>query len=251
MSSWSQRRKTMYLSIAAIILVGAVIVPLFLIFYKAPTCTDGIKNGNELAVDCGGSCQRLCQNAFLPAKLGWTRFAEVAPGLYNVAAYIENPNSEGEAYNVPYRLTLYDDRGIIIIETTGKLTLPPHRNTLAFQGAVSVGKRVPVRALFEFAANPVWYKAVDTLSNLIIGEKNYVEDESGSSLTVTLKNSSNKPIVNTSVYVILYDKEGNALGFSKTIVDIVPPLGSALAPYTWPRIHDGKVISFEVLPVAE
>jgi hypothetical protein len=251
MSSWSQRRKTLYLGIAAIIIIGAVIVPGFLIFYRAPTCTDGIRNGNELAVDCGGSCPRLCQNAFLPPSPGWTRFEEVAPGLYNVAAYIVNPNSEGEARNVPYTLSLYDDRGILIIETNGTMTLPPHRNTLAFQGAVTAGKRIPAKALFDFETAPNWYKASDTLASLSIGEKNYSEDESGSSLLVTLKNSSTKPIGTTAVYVILYDKDGNTLGFSKTIVDSIHAQGTTIAPYTWPRTHDGKVISIEVLPVAE
>lgn len=251
MSSWSKRRRTLYASVVIIVLVGAVFVPAFLIFYKAPSCFDGKLNGAEQGVDCGGSCERLCQSAFLPPSLAWTRFEEVAPRLYNIAAYIVNPNTNAEAIETPYHLALYDGKGILITDTTGTVTIPPHRNTLAFKSAVAVGERIPAKALFEFTAAPDWYKKEDSLSRLVIGDKKYTEDESGSSLLVTLKNPTVYPIGQISVYAVLYDKDGNALGFSKTIVDGVPANGEALAPFTWPISREGKVISIEVLPVVE
>jgi hypothetical protein len=251
MSSWSKRRRTLYAIVVVVVVVGVIIIPAFLIFYRAPTCVDGKQNGSEQGVDCGGSCQRLCQSSFLPPSLAWTRFEEVAPSLYSIAAYIVNPNTEGEAFDVPYRMTLFDDRGVPITDTEGVMTLPPHRNTLAFQGAVSVGKRIPSKALFEFIIAPDWHKGSDPLVHLLVGEKKYVEDETGSSLTVALKNDSVQPLQQITVYAVLYDADGNALGFSKTIVDEIGPQGSAIAPFTWPLNRGGKVISIEVLPVVE
>ncbi len=251
MSSWSKRRKSVYLIVIAVILIGAVIVPAYLLFYHPPTCSDGIRNGSEQGVDCGGACERLCQNSFLSPSLAWTRFEEVAPSLYNVAAYIINPNTEGEAVNVPYHLSLYDDRGVLITDTNGVVTLPPHRNAIAFQGAINVGQRVPAKALFEFLAPPNWHKRSDPLSAVVVGDKSYVEEESGSSLTVTLKNTSVYALPKIAVYAVLYDKDGNALGFSKTYIDEIPPKGNGLAPFTWPLSRNGKVISIEILPVQE
>lgn len=251
MSSWSKRRRTLYATVVVVFLVGAVIVPTFLIFYHAPTCTDGKQNGSETGVDCGGSCQRLCQSSFLPAKIGWTRFEEVAPSLYNVAAYIVNPNTEGEAIDAPYRMTLYDARGVPITETMGTVTIPPHRNTLAFQGAVSVGKRIPAQALFEFIGAPNWHKRVDPLSRLTTGETKYTEDAAGSSLTVELTNTDVQPLSGLAVYVVLYDAEENAIGFSKTVLDEIPPQGKTIAPFTWQINRGGKVISIKVFPVVE
>ncbi|MDQ2933033.1 MAG: hypothetical protein M3Q80_01490 [bacterium] len=251
MSSWSKRRKTLYASVIGIVLIGAVILPAFLIFYRAPTCTDGVQNGKEGGIDCGGSCRRLCQDTFMSASPAWTRFEEVAPGLYNVAAYIVNPNIEGEAYRVPYRLAFYDNEGIIITDSHGFVTIPPHRNTLAFQGAVNVGKSIPVKVLFEFSKAPNWEKRADSLSALSITDKKYTDEEDSSSLSVTLKNNSVKPIFDTTIFVILYDKDNNALGFSKTKLDEIPAQSSAVAPFTWPISRDGKVISIEVLPVYE
>lgn len=251
MSSWSQRRKSVYAVIVIIIVIGAIVVPGFLLFYHPPTCTDGVMNGTEQGVDCGGSCQRLCQNSFLTPSFAWTRFEKVAPRLYNLAAYIVNPNIDGEAFNVPYHIVLYDAKGSLIIDTPGVVTLPAHRNTIAFQGAVDIGNRTPAKALFEFTAPPDWHKKKDGLAAIAIGDKKYIDDELGSSLTVTLKNTSVYRLVNIAVYAVLYDKDGNALGFSKTIVDEIPAQGTALAPFTWPVNREGKVISIEVLPVQE
>lgn len=251
MSSWSRRRRALYAAVVTILLVGAVIVPAFLYLYEAPTCFDGIRNGNEQGVDCGGSCERLCQSSFLPASVAWTRFEEVAPSLYNVGAYLINPNTQGLAANVPYIVTLYDDRGVPILTSEGSTTIPPQRNTLVFMGAVSVGRRVPAKALFEFLEPPQWVKASDPLEKLVIGQKKYVEELGGSSLIVDFQNAGLEPIPRFAVHVVLYDAEGNALGFSRTIVDGIEGRGSVSAPFTWPVDRDGKVVTIEVLPVVE
>lgn len=251
MSSWSKRRKNTYLLVIAVLLVGAVGVPAFVYFYDAPTCFDGMMNGNERGIDCGGSCERLCSSSFLPASVAWTRFEEVAPKLYNIAAYVVNPNTDGEAKNVPYHIALYDRDGLLIMDFPGSMTLPPHRNTLAFKGAVSTGERIPAKVFFEFTGIPDWRKQSDTLASLQVLDKKYSETENSASLLVGLRNSGLIPIGRIAVYVVLYDKDGNSIGFSKTVVDGIAPRSNVLAPFTWPVNRNGRVISIEVLPVAE
>lgn len=252
MASWSQRRKSIYSLIIFILAVAVIGLPAFFFFYKAPTCFDGKQDGNETGVDCGGSCKRLCPSAFLAPQAVWTRLEKVAPQLYNVATYIINPNTSAVALNVPYHVIIYDDQGIEITEYTGTVTIPPHRNTLAFTGAVAMSERIPSKALFEFTSAPEWQSAGDPLANIQIGDKNYSEDNSsGASLSVTLKNTGVNPIGTTDVYVVLYDKNDNAIGFSKTVLDSIPAYGQAVAPFTWPSSFNGAVISIEVLPVLE
>lgn len=251
MSSWSQRRKLAYAGATLVLLLAAVIIPGFVLLYTPPSCSDGIQNGSEQDIDCGGSCERLCSSAFLAPAVAWTRFEELAPGLYNLAAYIINPNSEAGAQDVPFKFVLYDTDGLPITERSGAVTLPPHRNVLAFVSAVSAGNSTPSKALFSFSAAPEWQKEQDPLSHLQIREKRYLEDEAGSSLLVTLANASIYPIGPLSVYAVLYDAEKNAIGFSRTTLDGVAPNESSVAPFTWPTNRDGAVISIEVLPVAE
>lgn len=251
MASWSNRRKFMYggsLIAIVVIIVGYVI---FSLLYVAPTCSDGLQNGDELGVDCGGSCQKLCASAFKSPSVSWTTFENIAPGLYNVASYIINPNAEGEALNVPYHVVIYDNKGVKIQDVASTLHIPPRRDTLAFLGPVSVGKRIPYRVAFEFTASPDWFKSSDTLAPLVISDKKYSEDDSGSSLLVTLTNSSVRTLRKMFVYVVLYDTDGNVIGFSKTTVDPLPGQTSTVAPFTWPVNRQGKVIRIEVYPVAE
>jgi len=251
MASWSQRRKLLYGGTTAVILATAIFLPVFFYFHKTPTCFDGRKNGNETGIDCGGSCTRLCPSAFLAPSVAWTRLERVAPDLYNVATYIVNPNPNAGARAVPYHVIIYDRAGVEITEYGGIVTLPPRRNTLAFDGAISVGNRIPAKASFAFGGIPDWTAETDPLAAVSVGDKKYSEDASSASLSVYLNDNSANSISRTDVYAVLYDKDGNAIGFSKTILDGIPAYGSATAPFTWPLSFNGAVISIEVLPAAE
>lgn len=254
MASWSSRRKLLYGGSLIIIILTVLIAIVFSYFYKAPTCADGKRNGNETGVDCGGSCLKLCQSAFLPAKIKWggAKYEKISDNLYNVASYIVNPNTNGAAVNVPYKFSLFDAQGLPITERVGRVTLPPHRNTLAFESAVNVGKNAPVKVTFEFLKEPEWFKSHDTLDGIAIIDKNYTEDDKNSSLAVTLENRSLLPYRNIEVSAILYDKEDNAIGFSRTEIDVIGPKGGReIAPFTWPKGRHGDVTSIEVLPAIE
>jgi len=253
MSSWSQRRKRLYISVIVVVIAVPAVFLAYHSFYTAPTCFDGLMNGTEQGIDCGGACQKLCASAFLPPRFDWARFEKVAPGLYNLAAYIENPNGGAGARNVPFHMTLYDSRGVKIADVPGTVTLPPHRNTLAFLPAVRVGENIPVATSFEFkfTSTPDWQKEADPLKNLVITDKQFVDDGAGSSLEVTLMNNNVKPIARFNVYVVLYDKDKNAVGFSKTVIDGMAGNAVTQAPFTWSNNHGGSVISQEILPVAE
>lgn len=251
MSSWSSRRKTIYGGTLTILILGVIAIFVFPLVYKAPTCSDGIKNGDELGIDCGGSCQKLCQSAFIPPSTRWVDFEQLAPGIYNVAAYIVNSNPNGQASNVPYHIVLYDKKGIEIVDVPGIVNIPSHRNTLAFLSQVSTGKSIPYRASFEFKSAPDWNKGADQLGSLVIADKKYEDNNLGSSLDVKIRNTSVYPIGRLSVYAVLSDVDKNVVGFSKTVVDGIDPESETSASFTWPTNRQGSVISIEVLPVAE
>ena len=257
MATWSSRRKFLYggtLLVVVIAIVGGIF---FSLFYKAPTCYDRIMNGDEKGVDCGGSCIKLCQSTFLPAKIAWGggKFEKVADGLYNVAAYIVNPNTNAAAVKVPYKFSIYDGKGLIVTTREGVIDIPAHRNTLAFEPAVLVSKRIPAKVTFEFLAPPLWFKSHDTLEGITIIDKKYSEDSKNSSLEVTLENESLLPYKNITVSAVLSDKDGNTIGFSRTLIDSISPKSAGqphreIAPFTWPKSRNGEVVSIEALPVA-
>lgn len=249
MATWAARRKFTYSSLVFLACVIFVGLPLFKYFYHAPTCSDGLKNGSELGVDCGGACSRLCQNVFQTPTISWVKYEAVAPNLYNVAAYIVNPNPNGAAINVPYKFTLFDKNGDPVAYTNGTTTLPAHRNTLAFKTSVDTGKSIPTKAIFEFTAAPVWQKSEDKLSQLVVIDKKYTEESDSSSLEVTVGNHSLTPYQKVYILVALYDVDGNTIGFSRTLIDQIDPGATEVAPFTWPISRHGKVATIEVLPL--
>lgn len=251
MNSWAQKRRFIYGSVVAVFLLVAVGFPLWKIFYVAPTCFDGKKNGSEQGVDCGGNCKKLCASDFIPPSNTWVKFEQSAPGLYNVAAYIVNPNTSGEAFGVPYQVELFDGQGMLITQFNGTFTLTPNRNSLAFKAGVNVGSRIPAKANFKFTAIPEWHKQNDRVSKIKVSDKIYEDDKNSSSLVVTLQNDDVLPVGPFSLYVVLYNQAGNAIGFSATRIDGIAAKSTVKAPYTWPTNRNGEVVSIEVLPVAE
>lgn len=249
MASWSTRRKFSYASLVVLAIILFIAVPFFYFFYKAPTCFDNKKNGDETGVDCGGSCSRLCQSAFLPPRIEWggAKLEKLADGLYNASAYIVNPNLNGAANDVPYRISLYDKEGVLITERVGKVTLYPRRNSLAFETGIKVSNSIPLKATFEFIAPPVWFSSLDELGGISIVDKKYEDNDTGSSLEVTLENKTLYSYENLNVSVVLYDKDGNVFGFSKTKLDSILPGKKEIAPFTWPINRDGEVVSHEIL----
>src|SRR3970282_2599305 len=88
-----------------IVLIG---VPMFFLFYRAPTCFDARQNGDEAGVDCGGSCQLLCGAESLPLLTkGDPRVLTLATSTYQVVALIGNANATAEIYRARYALKLY------------------------------------------------------------------------------------------------------------------------------------------------
>lgn len=253
MASWSSKRKTVYGLIVLFIIVFLIALPLFLILYKPPSCFDGKMNGSETGIDCGGSCLRICQSAFLTPKILWggTKFEKIAKGIYNASSYIENNNIYGAVKNVPYKMSFYDSSGLLIADRIGYLDIPPHRNVLAFETGINTKERVPIKATFEFLKPPVWFKSHDELDNLTILKKDYSELNDSSTVNVVLENKGLIPYQNIVLYVVLYDINQNVIGFSRTEVDEVKPKSRENAVFTWPFNRSGQVTSIEVLPFIE
>ena len=249
MASWSTKRRLSYALIFTIVIILTVVVPIFKFFYKAPTCFDNKKNGDETDVDCGGSCRKLCQSAFLPPRIEWggAKFEKLANGLYNASSYIVNPNINGGAINVPYKISLYDAEGVLITERIGTVNLYPHRNSLAFQTAINVNKSIPVKATFEFTNAPQWFRAEDKLTGVSVIDKKYEENENSSSLQVTIENNTLYSFDNIQVSAVLYDSSGNVIGFSQTKLDSIPKGGREIAPFTWSDSRSNRVVTQEIL----
>lgn len=247
--SWASRRKSIYFSLFAVFLVLFVGVPLFLTFYKAPTCSDGKQNQRELGIDCSGPCPKICASQFLNPIIIWTRALRVTPNIYNVLAYVENPNLDGAARNVSYIFRLYDNASILITERRGSTYLLPHQKIPIFENAIKVGERVPTRVTFEWAAPIPWEKSQSGGNMLVVINKVLSKETTTPRLDAVIENRSISEIREVDVVAIVYDTNDNALAFSKTIIDIIPKNDRVSATFTWPEKFLKTTSRIEIVPL--
>lgn len=247
--SWATRRKLIYLGILLLILVVVAGTPLFLVVYKAPSCSDGKQNQGERGIDCGGPCKNLCQAQALEPVILWQRAFKVSPGSYNLIAYVKNLNVSSGSLNVPYSFKLYDRDNILIVERTGFTDLLPNKSFPIFESAVPSGEKVPSRVSFEFNKKPFWIRSGIPEIDLRVSDQLFSREDSSPRLEATIENQSIKTLSRLPVVAILYDLDGNAISASRTIIDLLEPRGSARIIFTWPEPFGVDISQKEITPI--
>lgn len=245
--SWASRRKIIYVSIIALFVALAAGIPAFFYFYRAPTCSDGVKNGKEEGVDCGGSCLMLCAPNMVEPVVLWVKPFKVSDGIYNVVAYAENMNAGASVDKIPYRFRLFDSKGLLVSERVASVSIPPRRAFAIFESGISTGYRVPVRATFSFESEPAWKRTNGGIPELLAESKGFEDENSSPRLLANIKNPTLSDVSDVEVVAIVYDRQGNALGASRTYLDHLQARSAADVYFTWPFPFTSKAVRVELL----
>lgn len=249
MSFASQRRST-YLFGFIVLLIACVGVPAFLYFYNPPTCTDGVQNGTEEGIDCGGTCPVVCSFKAVDPIIHWSRVFQVIPGLYTVVAFVENPNLAYETDNLPYTFKLRDAAGVLVYEQKGSLYLPSRYEMPIFATGLRTGERVPTRVDFEFLDAPVWTEAeAEWKSGVEVVERRLINEDTLPRLTAVIRNTTLFDITNMPFVAMLYDSDENAVHASRTVVDRIPASGEVEIVFTWPEPFTRSVAQIDIVAV--
>lgn len=248
MSSWSQKRKTAYFAGFVVFLLITMVLPIYLIFYKAPTCFDGKQNGDEKGVDCGGSCVNLCKSQYLEPNIIWARIIEVKPKSYNALAYVENPNIDAGVDSISYSFKIKDNNGVLIYERKGDTFIPPDKFFAIFENEILINEKIPSKVIFEFTSNASWKNKENKEVGLTVLNKSISHEESSPRIDAIIGNKTLKPISLIEVVAIAYDENGNALGFSRTFIDKLDKTENQNVTFTWPQSFKSKVEKIEIIP---
>lgn len=232
MLSWSVRRRLIYLALA-LVAVAIAVVAAFIIFQKPPSCDDGKRNGDELGVDCGGSCTQVCVTEIMPLKVLWSRLFDLGRGKYDVAALVKNPNLKHGASEIKYIFRLWDKDNLLINSKTGTAFANPKEDLLIFQSRVDVGKKIPTRISFEFENSPLWQKLDRVAPQLTFSNKRF-QNEPSPRLVATIKNDTITTASAIDVFAILSDIDQNAVAVSSTFLEELPAGESREISFTWP-----------------
>lgn len=239
MNEWSRRRKRIILSLIIFVLVFLIGIPLFLLLYRAPTCSDLKQNGDETGVDCGGSCRLLCAAESLPLiSKGDPRVLKVRENTFEIVALAENPNTSGEIYRAGYTFKLYDALSTIpltIIE--GETYVPKSATFAVFEGPFKLeGGAIPTRVTLEWKTGSfVWQKNILPVPELKVKESRFSREDTSPRLDTRVENLSLENVSNIDLVAVLSDDTGNIFAVSKTFIDTIPAGKNAPAVFIWPE----------------
>jgi len=245
MRLWAFWRRIIYGAAAATTIISVTAGIYFLYGYKAPTCFDASQNGTERAIDCGGSCARICSFDVMQPTIRWVRAFKVSEGLYNAVAYVENKNFNVGAPNLHYTISLYDNEGLIT-EKKNVTMLPPNNVYPIFEGRIETGSRVPTQAFIEFEKETLWLPAVSSKEQFNVVQRELKYADTLPKLTATLNNTMLDEAKDVEVVATIFDSQGTALTASRTVVPYFAGRKTADVVFTWQEPISKTVRSCEV-----
>ncbi|MCX6787325.1 MAG: hypothetical protein NTY93_02255 [Candidatus Kaiserbacteria bacterium] len=248
--SWASRRRSLIFLIGSALSVAFFAVVLIAIFYRTPSCTDGVQNQDEAGIDCGGSCAYLCTAQEQPPIVLFTKVLQTG-GRTDIIALIENKNSDAAAKNVPYRIALYGSGQSFIREINGTLDLPPRATKPIYVPGVVSGEQPIVSAFLDIAASaPQWFtmtvdpRIIPTVSHITLSGT-----ASNPRVEAMLTNPSSSPITNVQAIVLVYDANKNVIAASETVVPVISAQGQSTATFTWNNAFAGTPALADVMPI--
>lgn len=251
MNQWAARRKIIIFGIVALALLLIVGIPAFLVSRDKPDCANGVLDGDETGVDCGGSCQLICTPEVLPLiTRGDARLLKIASSTYEIVVVVENPNINGEVVRAPYAFAVYSSASRNPLKVFEKETYIGRNSTFAlFEGPFTLEGEGPFRVVFEWGENLSWKKS-DTAKPIIAVENmNLIVSSSTSPrLEARLSNRSEREERNIEAIALLTDASGNIVAAGKTFVDSLPRASSVPIVFSWPDAFDPEPVSIRIIP---
>ena len=263
MSAWATQVKLSIIMTMTVILVFVVSVVLFFLFYRPPSCNDGVQNGSEAGIDCGGNCPTACSNE--PKKLFdvWTRAFPIADGLYAAVAYIENQNKDLYVQEVQYEIELYDKSGSFITRSSETTPIMANSVTPIFVPRIVTGNREVSDVSFRFTEEPIFTPQSGSYNFSITDIQRDVEGDSPR-ISAMAANVGESLVRKADFVAILYDEDDNAIAASNTFEENIAPSEERFIQFTW--VHpltlrkgkcsadadgmcDKKVKRIEIIPI--
>jgi hypothetical protein len=250
--SWALRRQIIYVGVLIILFLGLGFLIVYPKINKMPTCSDGLQNGDETGVDCGGSCSKVCTFEVDKVSILWSRIFEVIPGRYNAVAYFENHNRTEAIYKIKYRFRFADENNIYIGKREGETYIPPSGKFAIFEPGISLGNSTPVYINFEFTEIPIWNKVQEDRINqlkILVSDIKLENKDTSPHLSAVIKNNSFFIIPEVSVIALLYDNTGNVVSVSRTYLEELNKEESKNIDFTWPEPILGNIVNKEIIPM--
>ena len=257
-NTWRQRRKSIFIIILVFLFLSYTAYKVYPYFNVAPTCSDNKQNGDELGVDCGGSCQLTCPTQVIPFNVRFAKAVKTETGLYDLVALVENKNSDKDTSdgNIDYTFNVYDKSGVIIKTVSGTTTVVLGQIFPVIVQNVQIDLGDSGNGLgevgFQIRNNRSWKKANPIYANSFfqIYDTNFEQNKNNiSQLNVTLQNLTTATFRNFPVRVMLYDENNNLIAVNETFVKEVKGKSPEDVIFTWRSPISTAAPKINVYPV--
>jgi Mg-chelatase subunit ChlD len=243
---WAFQRRVQYGSLFALFWCVIFVSVYFLYFYVPANCFDNLKNGDELDVDCGGGCVRICSFSVTPPQVQWVESFRIIDGQYNAVAYVENKNPAAATENLIYTFKLWRD-GEVIAERSGTTILPPNSVYPIFEGRiVTKDNLTPTETTIEIEPVAVWQPASLGRGQFRTKNIELLDTDTRPRLNVELENTELTEARNVEVVATIFNRAGVPLTASQTFIEVAAPRSQQDLVFTWPNSIAKTVRSCEV-----
>lgn len=245
MRTWALKRRVEYGSYVFLLLAIVVAGGYLKYFYTPSSCFDNEMNNDERAVDCGGSCVRICAFDVIPLEVVWVESFQVFPDQYNAVAYIQNKNKFASTPELNYTFKLFSEDGLIA-EVSNTTILPPDSVYPIFEGRIRTNGEEVVRTEIEIEDSLLWQPATIGRDQFVTRDFDLIAADLAPRLNVTLANTELTEAKNVEVVATIFDASGRPLTASQTFVEIFAPRSDENLVFTWPVPISKTVRSCEV-----
>lgn len=235
MRSWAVWRRIQYgLGFASFWgMIGVLIY--FVNFYEPANCFDGLMNGDETGIDCGGGCVQICAADVLPPRVVWAESFEVAEGQYNTVAYVENLNQTAATPALDYTFELLNN-GIVVAERSGTTVLPPNSVYPIFEGRVFTDSREEVtETRITLQPANLWLPASVGRDQFRSSDIQLSGADARPRLDVEIENTELVPAEDIEVVATVLNDAGEPVTASQTFVERIEARSTQDIVFTWPN----------------
>lgn len=242
--------KQFFYGILLAVIFGGIAYGAYAVFLKpSPTCSDGIQNGGESGVDCGGACNKECLPIDIK-EISVRRDIQILPisstTNATVLVLIQNKNSDYGA-KFDYVLNMKDDSGKAVMSSIGNnFIYSGEIKYLVFPNLNFLENPKNLRAEFKIEKTD-WIKeenmrkpisSVQTKTTTIFTDKIEVSGKFINMDAVSLDKAY--------VVAVLYDSRGNVVGASQTEAEDIAPSETRAFVVIHPFVSSVNVSKTEV-----
>lgn len=194
----------------------------YFLFRSPASCLDGVRNQNEVGIDCGGACGP-CEEADLkPVEIVWKELFPARADVYDAAAKIRNPNLRHGTSALSYTFTLFDAAGREVGKKSGKDFILPGQSKYIIEPLIKVAGK-PSAAMFAISQAITWEKLKDFEEIRLPVQKRFYSRTSAQAGEIgfskaegTVFNNSGFDFDRVGVNVVLFDTLGRPIAANKT-----------------------------------